>query len=123
MARFDEEGIEGDGHRSRESIRQVLLEDREVLEALDLSPGEVKENVTVEGVGVNGLPSGTRLHLGDVVLEVTKECGPCSRMEEIREGLQAELQGKRGTLARVITPGSVRVRDPVMVQQLEGTGS
>ena len=123
MARFDDEGIEGDEHRSPESIRQVLLEDREVLEALDLSPGEVKENVTVEGVGVNGLAPGTRLALGDVVLEVTKECGPCSRMEEIRDGLQAALQGKRGTLARVITPGFVRVGDPVMVQQLEGTVS
>jgi MOSC domain-containing protein YiiM len=34
-------------------------------------------------------------------------------MEAIREGLRAELEGKRGMLARVVEPGEVAVGDSV----------
>jgi MOSC domain-containing protein YiiM len=40
-------------------------------------------------------------------------CDPCERMEAIREGLRADLEGKRGMLARVVEPGEVAVGDPV----------
>jgi MOSC domain-containing protein YiiM len=116
-AGFDVEGLEGDAHRGAGSIRQVLLEDQEVLDELGLSPGQIKENVTVEGVGVNSLSVGTTITLGEVVLEITKPAGPCSRMEEIREGLKDELEGCRGVLARVVTPGTLRVGDLVSVQE------
>jgi molybdopterin adenylyltransferase len=122
---FDLEGMSGDAHRAPRSIRQVLLEDAEVLERLGLEPGTIKENVTLMGVDVNHLTVGTRLTLGEVVLEVTKAAGPCSRMDEIRPGLREELEGCRGVLTRVITPGSVRVGDQVHLQQpeLEAAGS
>jgi MOSC domain-containing protein YiiM len=38
-------------------------------------------------------------------------CDPCHLMEEIRPGLQAELEGRRGMLARVVQTGSVAVGD------------
>jgi MOSC domain-containing protein YiiM len=113
---FDMDGLLGDAHRAPGSIRQVLLEDVETLEALGLQPGRVKENVTLRGVGVNELPAGTRLTFGDVTLEITKECAPCDRMEEIRSGLKVELVGRRGVYARVTAPGRVRVGDPVSVE-------
>jgi MOSC domain-containing protein YiiM len=34
-------------------------------------------------------------------------------MENIRPGLQAELEGKRGMLARVLKTGEVSLGDPV----------
>jgi MOSC domain-containing protein YiiM len=34
-------------------------------------------------------------------------------MEAIRTGLRAELQGRRGMLARIVEPGEVAVGDPV----------
>jgi MOSC domain-containing protein YiiM len=40
-------------------------------------------------------------------------CDPCHLMEEIRPGLQAELEGRRGMLARVVRTGSVALGDPV----------
>ena len=118
-ATFDLEGLEGDAHRGPDSIKQVLLEDAEVLEALDLVPGQIKENVTVRGVGVNALAPGTRLALRTVLLEITKAAGPCHRMEEIRLGLRERLEGCRGALARVLTPGAVRVGDGVVVHRRE----
>jgi MOSC domain-containing protein YiiM len=40
-------------------------------------------------------------------------CDPCERMEEIRHGLQQELEGRRGMLARVIKTGDVTVGDEI----------
>src|SRR5213075_1838549 len=50
-------GIEGDKHASAASKRQVLLADKEALDAVGVLAGTIKENVTVEGVDVMRLPS------------------------------------------------------------------
>jgi hypothetical protein len=108
-------GIPGDAHFSPQSTRQVLVVDAETLQALGLEPGTVKENVTLAGVGATALAPGTRLAVGDAELELTGECRPCGRMEEIRPGLQGELEGRRGMYARVVRGGRVRAGDPVRV--------
>jgi MOSC domain-containing protein YiiM len=116
-AEFDDAGLVGDEHRAQGSIRQLLLEDEETVDALGLAPGQVKENVTLRGVDVNGLPAGTLLFIGHTVVEITKECSPCDRMEEIRSGLKADLVGRRGVYARVVAGGTVRVGDPVFIRE------
>ncbi len=108
---LDLEGLVGDDHRAPGSARQLVLQDQEVLAELGLSAGVVKENITLRGIGVNALAPGTRLRVGDVVIEITKECRPCERMDEIRPGLRDELVGRRGACARVIEPGVLRVGD------------
>jgi MOSC domain-containing protein YiiM len=109
-------GIEGDSHATPASLRQVLLVDKEALDALDLEPGTIKENLTVEGVRVMGLPAGSRLQVGlSVVLEITSVCEPCFRMDEIRAGLRQALEGRRGMNAIVVEGGSIRVGDRVQL--------
>jgi MOSC domain-containing protein YiiM len=108
-------GIPGDSHFAPGSLRQLLLIESQTLTALDVEAGTVKENLTLEGVSLMDLPSGTRLEVGDAELEVTKECEPCSRMDEIREGLRTDLVGRRGMYAKVTRPGLVRRGDPVRV--------
>jgi MOSC domain-containing protein YiiM len=108
-------GIPGDRHFAPESARQLLLIEAETLAPLGLGPGEVKENVTVRGVELMGLAPGTRLSLGTAEVEITDECHPCTRMDEIRPGLMLDLDGRRGMLARVIRAGRVRPGDPVEV--------
>ncbi len=112
------EGLEGDRHAKAGSARQVLLMDRETLSELDLGPGAVRENITVEGAHLQGLASGSRISLGsEVVLELSGPCVPCRRMEEIRPGLQETLEGRRGVLATVARGGTITVGDPVVVSQ------
>lgn len=124
MARLDRSelldgGIPGDAHFAPGSLRQLLLIDGETLSALGVEPGTVKENLTIEGVSVMDLPPGTRLEVGAAEVEVTKECEPCSRMDEIRDGLRTELVGRRGMYARVTRPGLVRRGDPVRVLDMD----
>jgi len=115
-------GIAGDAHFAPESARQLLLADQEALLAVGVSPGEIKENLTLQGVGVMDLPAGTRLALGEAEVQITKECEPCSRMDEIRSGLKEQLVGRRGMYARVVRPGKVRPGDPVRVLGEAGDG-
>ena len=117
-------GIEGDKHASAASKRQVLLADKEALDAVGVLPGTIKENVTVEGVDVMRLPSGSLVRLGrSVVLEITAVCEPCFRMDEIRDGLKQELEGKRGMVSRVVRGGIINVGDPITVERSEPLAS
>src|SRR5262249_3479121 len=70
-------GIEGCAHGRPGSRRQVLLMDKESLDAMELVPGIVRENVTTEGLPVNALPIGQKLRIGSVLLEVAMVCTPC----------------------------------------------
>jgi MOSC domain-containing protein YiiM len=109
-------GIAGCAHARPNGKRQVLLVDIETLRAMDLTPGMIRENITTEGLHVNGLRVGQKLRAGEVELEVSAVCEPCAFMEEIRAGLMAELQGRRGMLCRVQRGGVVAKGDAIELQ-------
>ena len=111
-------GIPGDKHFAPGSRGELLLVERETLDELDLAPGAVRENLTLEGIALMGLAPGTRVAVGDAVVEITEAADPCSNMEDIRPGLREQLEGRRGMFARVVGAGRVGVDDPVVV--LEG---
>jgi MOSC domain-containing protein YiiM len=117
-------GLDRDKHANAASNRQVLLADKEALDAVGVLPGTIKENVTVEGLNVMQLPVGSRVRLGrSAVLEITKVCEACFRMDEIRDGLKQELEGRRGMVSRVIEGGSISVGDPITVEAAEPLAS
>ena len=110
-------GLKGDRHARRGSARQVLLMDKETLDAFDLAPGVIKENITVEGMDFSSIVAGQVFFIGDeVTLEATGPCEPCSRMDEIRPGLREALDGQRGIVTMVLNGGTLRVNDTVRVE-------
>src|SRR6187455_428134 len=104
-------GVEGDAHlgvtvkhRSRvardpsqPNLRQVHLIHAELHDELraagfDVSAGQMGENVTTRGVDLLGLPTGTRLHLGETaVVELTGLRNPCTQLDGLRPGLMAAV--------------------------------
>ena len=107
-------GLEEDRHARAGRRRQVLLVEKETLDALGLAPGIVRENITTQGANLMGLAPGRRLRLGrDVVLEITGTCDPCRRLDEVRDGLSQEIADRRGVNARVVAGGSIRVGDSI----------
>jgi MOSC domain-containing protein YiiM len=104
----EDTGLQGCAHANPGGRRQVLLMDHETLQSLGLPPGIVRENITTQGLDVNGLEPRRRLKIGQVLLEVAGTCTPCGLMEKIRPGLRKEIRGRRGTLCRVIVGGVVR---------------
>ena len=90
--------------------------DKETLDSAGLSPGEIKENITTVGMDINTLQIGQQVALGnEAIIEVFKPCPPCSRMDEIRPGLQKELDGRRGVLAKIVQSGMVKTGDRIQV--------
>lgn len=138
-------GVEGDAHlgetvrhRSRvrrdpsqPNLRQVHLIHEELHQELHaagftVAPGQMGENVTTRGVDLLGLPTGTRLHIGDAaVVEVTGLRNPCVQLDGLQAGLMAANLGrdedgglvrKSGIMSIVLADGDVRSGDPIRVE-------
>ena len=117
-------GIEGDWHFHRRD-RAVLLMDQGDLRDLELRSGDLREQITLDLEGLMFLPPGTMLRIGDVTLELSKVCAPCTHIGEHVgvenvEGFRDRLQGRRGMLARVASVegrGGIRVGDRVEVRR------
>jgi MOSC domain-containing protein YiiM len=111
---IESQGLEGCAH-ANPPRREVLLASKEHLDAVAVDPGAIRENVTVEGMDVHEWPVGQRVRVGGALLEITMVCDPCSRMDELRPGLRAEIDGRRGMLAHVVETGEIALGDAVTV--------
>jgi len=125
MREFDEvQAIENKGlkdciHGRSSSSRQVLVMDLETLEEFGIAPGLARENITTRGIALSTLSLGQRLRVGEAVLQVTQPCTPCHLMDEIREGLQEAIRGRRGVLCRVVEGGRIRRGDSLEAEEQE----
>ena len=106
------QGLDGCAHANPPK-REVLFASKEHLDSVNVDPGAIRENITVDGADVEKWPVGQRVRVGAAEFEITMVCDPCHRMDELRDGLRAELEGKRGMLARVVEGGEVAVGDEV----------
>ncbi len=106
------EGLQNDVSRGRK-LRQILIVDALTIQEFGLSPGELRENIILEGQSLSSAAAGTVIQIGDAKLEVTLDCSPCDFLDDIRSGLQDDLKGRRGTLCRVLDGGVITVGDSV----------
>ncbi len=115
------------------NLRQVHLIHAELhdgLRAAGLSvpAGQMGENITTRGMDLLGLPTGTRLYLGDeAVVEVTGLRNACAQLDDFRPGLMAalldrnehgDLFRKAGIMSIVQAGGEVRPGDAVRIELL-----
>lgn len=114
-------GLEGDSHAHR-SKRAVTVVDRSAHEAVGVRSGDLREQITVEGLpNLGDLAEGTQLRIGAIMLRVNGPCDPCSHIGEMNGAadpseFQAMLEGRRGLVCTVVAAdGPVRVGDPVSV--------
>lgn len=78
-----------------------------------------RANLLLEGIR---LPreEGFRLRIGkQLLIEITQECDPCSRMEEVRLGLKGALLSDRrgGFLGFVVEGGEIAVGDEIRIEE------
>lgn len=77
-----------------------------------VTPSMTRRNVTVDAP----VPTepGTRVRIGDVLLEVVRIAAPCKIMEtSIGPGGRAALRRRGGTAFRALSSGTIRLGDPV----------
>ena len=108
--------LEGDRSADEGNQRQVLLDDNKILDDAGLNPGQIKENITVSGLDLSDAKIGQVFSIGNAVtLEVVGDCEACSKMDAIRMGLKDSLDGKRGTLAKVLNGGAIKIGDTISI--------
>jgi alkylated DNA nucleotide flippase Atl1 len=106
-------GIINDANATVGSPRQVLLVSLPTLAQFDLQPGQLRENIVVDGI-VEDFMSGQVLQLGQTALvRLTHRCEPCAMLETLQPGLAKKLKDQRGMLGMVVRDGIVDVGDAV----------
>ncbi len=123
-------GLEGDFNRYRHEKKDddpdsaVSLLPREVIDALvdegwAVAPGDLGENLTLEGIAHEALAIGKRFRIGDEVeIEIASAAEPCRNLkilpyvgdDKIHAFIKT-LVGRRGMYARILRPGTIREGD------------
>lgn len=112
-------GLEGDAHAGFKH-RQVSLLALESIEkmrqkGLDVHPGDFAENITTQGLNLPTLPIGTKLKIGETLLEVSQIGKECHNRCNIYYQAGDCVMPREGIFAIVVTGGKVATGDIIEV--------
>lgn len=110
-------GILGDAHAGNWH-RQVSLLGVESVEKVkavlpELAPGAFAENILTSGLTLYTLPVGTKLRVGDALLEITQIGKECHQGCAIRRLTGDCVMPREGVFAIVLKGGTVRKGDEI----------
>ncbi len=116
-----EHGIVGDAHAG-DWHRQVSLLAIESIGkmqklGLDVDTGDFAENITTQGIDLVSLPIGTRLQVGETLLEVTQIGKECHSRCAIFHQAGDCVMPKEGIFAKVLQGGAAQPGDSVLIVQ------
>jgi MOSC domain-containing protein YiiM len=114
---IENHGIEGDAHAG-DWHRQVSLLAEESIDkmrekGLDVTHGDFAENITTKGIDLISLPVGSRLSMGDTILEITQIGKECHTRCAIFYQAGDCVMPREGIFARVVKGGEVTPGTPV----------
>lgn len=112
-------GIVGDAHAGNWH-RQVSLLGDESVEKMrrvfpDIPVGAFAENILTEGLTLYKLPIGTRLRVGETLLQITQIGKECHADCAIRQQVGDCVMPREGVFAIVLEEGTVRGGDPIEI--------
>lgn len=111
-------GIEGDrkgGHPKR-NLNIMSFETLEKLheEGFKTQPGEMGEQLVIQGLDVDKLKAGDRFQIGEqACIEVVNQRTGCDHFERIQGKTPRQAAGRMGIMAKVTTGGIINVGDTV----------
>ena len=111
-------GLEGDAHAGKWH-RQVSLLAAESIEKAKTGPtnglchGVFAENITTEGIELYTLPVGTRLQVGEAVLEISQIGKECHEGCAISKLVGKCVMPREGVFAVVVKGGKVYAGDSI----------
>ena len=114
-------GIIGDAHAGNWH-RQISLLAEESIEKIrttryELTPGAFAENIVTEGIELNSLPIGTKLKVGNTVLEVTQIGKECHNDCEIKRTAGKCVMPTEGIFAIVLKDGEILPGDSIEIME------
>ncbi len=113
-------GLVGDAHAGKWH-RQVSLLGQESIDkmtamgALGLCTGKFAENITSEGIELFTLPVGTKLRIGETLMEVTQIGKECHAGCQIRNLVGDCIMPREGIFTRVLEAGWIKPGDDIEI--------
>ena len=113
-------GLIGDHHAGLKPHRQISLFAAETLNqiieaGIAISPEELSTNLLTEGLALNAFVAGTRLKIGNTILEITEARKPCGSLTKIDKRLPKATYRQCGQFARVIEGGTIQSGDTIEI--------
>ncbi|MCI5993885.1 MAG: MOSC domain-containing protein [Clostridiales bacterium] len=112
-------GIVGDAHAGNWHRQVSLLPEESVdtmrAPGLELHPGDFAENILTRGIALKTLPVGTRLRVGETVLEITQIGKQCHNDCAIKKTTGRCVMPTDGVFAVVLEAGVVRPGDAIEI--------
>ncbi len=117
---ISDHGLRGDHHAGRDPLRQVSLFALETLnqllaEGFIVTASQLSANLFTQNVKLNSLKPGTRIRIGQTLLEIVEARKPCRVITRIDQRLPKRLYGQCGQLARILQGGSVHRGDEIEI--------
>lgn len=114
-------GIVGDAHAGNWHRQVSLLSDESVAKMRERFPdipvGAFAENILTEGICLYELPVGTRLQVGEVLLEVTQIGKECHADCAIRQQVGDCVMPREGIFAIVRKEGVIKAGDTITLEE------
>lgn len=120
----EDQGLDGDHYSGKPgSKRQVTLIQSEhlpgvanIMKTNSIDPALLRRNLVVSGINLRSLKN-RRFKVGEVELEGTGDCAPCSRMEEnLGHGGWNAMRGHGGITTKVVSGGTISKGDRVSLK-------
>lgn len=111
-------GLSGDAHAGNWH-RQVSLLGQESIDKMKVSgveglcSGKFAENLTTEGIDLYKLPIGSKMKIGEVVLEVTQIGKECHKGCAIRSLVGDCIMPREGIFTKVLNSGWIKPQDEI----------
>ena len=118
-------GIVGDAHAG-DWHRQISMLAEESVDKMrarlpQLKAGAFAENINTEGIELKSLPVGTRLRIGETIVEVTQIGKECHNDCAIKKATGECVMPTEGIFVIVIQEGTVRAGDAVEILKKESS--
>ena len=124
-------GVAGDYNdyrtKSKKSTpdRAILIMTTDMMRQLEtegwpLKPGDIGENLSIDGISYESFEIGNKYSVGSVELQITEKCNPCTRLanlpyvgeERVNEFIKL-MKNRRGWYAKVLKEGKVQKNDRI----------
>ena len=115
-------GLEHDAHAGNwhRQISILCLEEIEKFQAggADVKHGDFGENLIIKGINLKEYPVGTRLRIGDALIETTQIGKVCHHHCRIFQQMGECIMPKSGVFAKVLQGGAVKIGDKAEITEI-----
>jgi len=115
----DKDGVVGDKFYAKDVQRSILISTIESYNLardnnIEISIGSLGENILLD-YNPYFLPIGSKIKIGNSILEITQNCTLCKSLTKIDSKLPKLLKDDRGVFAKVVEAGVIKKGDKIYI--------